>query len=97
VGGGTATIGNEILNLVKNIVGSGGLSLPAGIAAFGSAPTAVPVAASRYRNDGILNAYSFHFWAVFVPPHTAEPIKMGGIELLVDNTVPTTMLGSDSS
>ena len=30
VGGGTTTIPNEILNLVKNIVGAGVLSLPAG-------------------------------------------------------------------
>ena len=30
VGGGTATIPNEIFNLVKNIVGAGVLSLPAG-------------------------------------------------------------------
>ena len=31
VGGGTATIPNEIFNLVKNIVGAGVLSLPAGV------------------------------------------------------------------
>ena len=30
MGGGTATIPNEIFNLVKNIVGAGVLSLPAG-------------------------------------------------------------------
>ena len=31
----------EIFNLVKSIVGAGVLSLPAGIAAFGDAPSAV--------------------------------------------------------
>jgi len=31
---------NEIFNLVKSIVGAGVLSLPAGIAAFGDAPSA---------------------------------------------------------
>ena len=56
---GTATIGNEVLNLVKNIVGSGGLSLPAGIAAFGSAPTAVPIALIVVVWMGVINAYSF--------------------------------------
>ena len=30
VGGGTATIPNEVFNLVKSIVGAGGFSLPAG-------------------------------------------------------------------
>lgn len=58
-GTGTATIANEILNLVKNIVGSGGLSLPAGIAAFGNHPTAVIPALGVILAMGILNAYSF--------------------------------------
>ena len=40
-GGGTATMSTEIFNLVKSIVGAGVLSLPAGIAAFGDAPSAV--------------------------------------------------------
>jgi hypothetical protein len=33
-GGGTATIPNEVFNLVKSIVGAGVLSLPAGTLAF---------------------------------------------------------------
>ena len=41
VSGGTATMSTEIFNLVKSIVGAGVLSLPAGIAAFGNAPSAV--------------------------------------------------------
>ena len=58
-GTGTATIANEILNLVKNIVGSGGLSLPGGIAAFGNRPTAIIPAIGVILFMGILNAYSF--------------------------------------
>lgn len=56
---GTATILNEIMNLVKNIVGSGGLSLPAGIAVFGNHPSAVLPAIGVIFVMGILNAYSF--------------------------------------
>ncbi|CAB9511154.1 Sodium-coupled neutral amino acid transporter 1 [Seminavis robusta] len=56
---GTASIGNEILNLVKNIVGSGGLSLPAGMAAFGNQWTAVFPALLVILAMGVLNAYSF--------------------------------------
>jgi amino acid permease len=56
---GKATIGNEVLNLVKNIVGSGGLSLPAGIAAFGNAPSAILPAILVIFVMGIMNAYSF--------------------------------------
>ena len=40
-GGGTATMSTEIFNLVKSIVGAGVLSLPAGIAGFEDAPSAV--------------------------------------------------------
>jgi hypothetical protein len=58
-GTGTATIGNEILNLVKNIVGSGGLSLPAGIAAFANNPTALIPSIAVIFIMGLLNAYSF--------------------------------------
>jgi amino acid permease len=36
---GNATVPVEIINLVKNIVGSGALALPSGIAAFASAPS----------------------------------------------------------
>jgi hypothetical protein len=56
---GEATIGNEVLNLIKNIVGSGGLSLPAGIAAFGNAPSAIIPAILVILLMGIVNAYSF--------------------------------------
>jgi hypothetical protein len=55
----SATIGNEILNLVKNIVGSGGLSLPAGIAAFANNPTALIPSIAVIFIMGLLNAYSF--------------------------------------
>ena len=56
---GTATIGNEILNLVKNIIGSGGFSLPAGIAAFANAPSAILPTFVIILLLGVINAYSF--------------------------------------
>jgi len=59
VGGGTATIPNEVFNLVKSIVGAGVLSLPAGIAAFGSAPSAVIPATALIAITGLISAYTF--------------------------------------
>jgi hypothetical protein len=56
---GNASILNEILNLVKNIVGSGGLSLPAGIAAFANNPSALIPSTLVIIIMGLLNAYSF--------------------------------------
>jgi amino acid permease len=56
---GTASIANEVTNLVKNIVGSGGLSLPAAIAAFGNAPSALLPAILVILAMGFINAYSF--------------------------------------
>ena len=58
-GTGTASVGNEILNLLKNIVGSGGLSLPAGIAAFGNIPSAILPSLVVIFVMAIINAYSF--------------------------------------
>lgn len=57
--GGTATIPNEILNLVKCIVGAGVLSLSAGVAAFGSAPSALIPAAFLIAVMGATSAYTF--------------------------------------
>jgi amino acid permease len=57
--GGTATIPNEIFNLVKAIVGVGVLSLPAGIAAFGNNPGAIVPALSLIAIIGILSGYGF--------------------------------------
>lgn len=48
---GTATVPNEILNLVKNIVGAGALALPSGVAAFANAPSVL---------------YGAAFWLVFM-------------------------------
>jgi len=59
VGGGTATIPNEIFNLVKGIVGSGVLGLPAGIAAYGNAPSAVLPAIALIALIGFFSAYGF--------------------------------------
>lgn len=58
-GGGTATIPNEIFNLVKAVVGVGVLSLPAGIAAFGNNPSALVPALSLIAFIGILSGYGF--------------------------------------
>jgi len=59
VGGGTATMSNEMFNLVKNIVGAGVLSLPSGIAAFASAPSAVIPAVCLITSIGIASSYCF--------------------------------------
>jgi amino acid permease len=58
-GTGTASIANEITNLVKNIVGSGGLSLPAAIATFGNSPSALLPTIVVIFVMGFINAYSF--------------------------------------
>jgi len=58
-GTGTATIPNEIFNLVKGIVGSGVLGLPAGIAAYGNAPSAVLPAIALIALIGFFSAYGF--------------------------------------
>ncbi|KAL7509503.1 hypothetical protein ACHAXN_006489 [Cyclotella atomus] len=57
--GGTASIPNEIFNLVKSIVGAGVLSLPAGIAAFGNAPSATIPAVILITIIGLFSGYGF--------------------------------------
>jgi amino acid permease len=57
--GGDATVTQLIFNLVKGIVGAGVLSLPAGIAAFASAPSAVLPAVALIAIIGGLSAYGF--------------------------------------
>lgn len=57
--GGTATMSNEIFNLVKCIVGAGVLSLPAGIAAFANAPSAVLPASILIALLGGISGYCF--------------------------------------
>jgi amino acid permease len=57
--GGTATIPNEVLNLVKAIVGVGVLSLPAGIAAFGNTPSVLIPALAMIAGIGALSGYGF--------------------------------------
>jgi len=54
-----ASIPNEVFNLVKGIVGVGVLSLPAGVAAFGNAPSAVIPALALIGIIGILSGYGF--------------------------------------
>lgn len=59
VGGGSATMTKLIFNLVKSIVGAGVLSLPAGIAAFGNAPSAIAPAVLLITLIGSISAYGF--------------------------------------
>jgi hypothetical protein len=58
-GTGTATVPQEIFNLVKGIVGAGVLTLPAGIASFGNAPSAAIPAVALICFIGTLSAYGF--------------------------------------
>mmetsp|Transcript_66463 Transcript_66463/g.121124 ORF Transcript_66463/g.121124 Transcript_66463/m.121124 type:complete len:630 (+) Transcript_66463:54-1943(+) len=57
--GGTATVSSSIINLAKNIVGSGVLSLSAGIAAFSAAGAGVLPATALLFGLGAASAYSF--------------------------------------
>jgi len=59
-GDGTASIPNEVFNLVKIIVGSGVLGLSSGIAAFGDAPGALIPACALIFITGGFGAYSFN-------------------------------------
>jgi amino acid permease len=59
IGTGTATISNEIFNLVKSIVGAGVLSLSYGIATYGNAPSAILPAMVLITLVGILSGYGF--------------------------------------
>lgn len=58
-GGGTSTTTASIFNLVKGIVGAGVLSLPAGVAAFGNAPSAAIPAVALIALIGTTSAYCF--------------------------------------
>lgn len=58
-GNGTATVRDLVPNLVKAIVGSGVLSLPAGIASFGSTPSTLGPALFLVVGMGILSAVGF--------------------------------------
>eukprot|EP00797_Seminavis_robusta_P004814 Sro1311_g261730.2 (227) ;mRNA; f:4520-5201 len=54
-----ASVPSMIFNLIKNIVGAGVLGLPAGIAAFGDAPSAVIPAIVLIVWMGSMSAYGF--------------------------------------
>ncbi len=58
-GTGTATIPQEVFNLVKGIVGVGVLSLPAGIAVFADSPAGLGPALFLIAAMGILSAFGF--------------------------------------
>jgi hypothetical protein len=55
----TSSITSQVFNLVKGIVGVGVLSLPAGVAAFGSAPSAIVPALTLITMIGLLSANGF--------------------------------------
>jgi amino acid permease len=54
-----ASIPSHVFNLIKSIVGAGVLGLPAGIAAFGNAPSAVVPALGLLVSIGTMAAYGF--------------------------------------
>lgn len=55
----TATIPEEVFNLVKSIVGAGVLGLPAGCAAIGGDATVIPIFLALIVGVGSLAAYGF--------------------------------------
>jgi amino acid permease len=57
--GGTATVSNEIFNLVKAILGAGVLGLPAGIALMGNTPSTIIPAVVLIVVFGVLSGYGF--------------------------------------
>jgi amino acid permease len=60
VGGGTASIPNLVTSLIKSIVGSGVLALPAGMAAVGDVPDQVlPISYALFAATAVLNAGFF--------------------------------------
>jgi Transmembrane amino acid transporter protein len=58
-GGGTLTSNRAVINLVKSIVGAAVFGLPAGVAAFGNAPSAILPALAILLGIGGLAAYGF--------------------------------------
>jgi len=61
--GGTATVSSSIINLSKNIVGSGVLALAAGVAAFSASPVAIVPAMALLLFLGAVSGYSFNLIA----------------------------------
>jgi hypothetical protein len=56
---GTATVSEETMNLIKNIIGAAALGLPAGVAAFGNHPSALLPALVLLVAMGSLSAFCF--------------------------------------
>lgn len=54
-----SSVGESTVNLIKNIVGAGMLSLPAGVAAFSSSPTALVPSVILTVLAGVISAFSF--------------------------------------
>ncbi|KAL7461696.1 hypothetical protein ACHAXS_002109 [Conticribra weissflogii] len=59
-GSSEQSIATAALNLVKGCVGSGVLSLPAGVAAIGDVPKAIVPASAIVLTLGTISAYTFH-------------------------------------
>ena len=57
--GGTASIPNEVFNMIKNLVGAGALGLPSGVAAFANGPSALIPATFALIVMGVVFAYFF--------------------------------------
>ena len=57
---GKTTVPSQIFNVVKCIVGAGMLALPAGVAAFGDAPSAILPAGALMVVIGAVAAYTFY-------------------------------------
>eukprot|EP00928_Gymnodinium_smaydae_P030702 TRINITY_DN22756_c0_g1_i1.p1 TRINITY_DN22756_c0_g1~~TRINITY_DN22756_c0_g1_i1.p1 ORF type:complete len:561 (+),score=127.12 TRINITY_DN22756_c0_g1_i1:80-1762(+) len=57
--GAKSSVGQSTVNLVKNIVGAGMLSLPAGVAAYGGSPEALAPALVAALTLGVLSGYGF--------------------------------------
>lgn len=110
--GGTATIPNEIVNLVKCLVGAGVLGLPAGIAACANSPGALLPASFITLLVGIMTGYCFSLigrvcsytssstyleaWSKSVSPRTSWMPAVGCFLVTFSSVVAFSMILSDT-
>jgi len=85
-GEGTASIPNEVFNLIKSIVGAGVLGLPAGIAAFGDAPSAIFPAMILLTMIGSLSAYGFSLIGVVMSKTQAKSYRQAWAKSVGEKT-----------
>ena len=111
-GTGTATIPNEIINLIKSIVGAGVLSLPAGIAAFANSPRALLPVCFMVLFVGTMSGYCFSLigrvcaytgsksyreaWSKSVSPQTAWMPAVACLLVTSTSVVAYSMILSDT-